>query len=187
MGFLSQLVLCAFLLPFSAAFLDFAACTFPFVYKNKTYSTCTREGSRFDWLWCATTSSYDNDYKWKHCYEKEHGGNSHGKPCVFPFVYRSRKFYTCTDERARSRMFWCATTSNYDNDKKWSYCADTILVGNLTSDADHKRTDCDSSDPRCLIEADWMKLTDVNETGYGEYEQEGDKDDTIALSVDPIL
>ncbi|XP_042329584.1 fibronectin-like [Sceloporus undulatus] len=103
----------------------FSACVFPFIYQNKTYPTCTKDGSKIDWLWCATTSTYDKDHKWKRCYEKEHGGNTDGQPCAFPFVYKARKFYTCTDEHVKPRMFWCATTSNYDKDKKWSYCADT--------------------------------------------------------------
>nr|XP_056720573.1 fibronectin-like [Euleptes europaea] len=107
---------------------DHSACTFPFVFKNNTYSTCTTEGSRMDWLWCATTTNYDKDRKWKRCYEKEHGGNAHGKPCMFPFVYRNRKFYTCTDERSKPRLFWCATTRNFDKDKRWTYCADTLDV-----------------------------------------------------------
>ncbi|XP_060112243.1 epididymal sperm-binding protein 1-like [Heteronotia binoei] len=131
MGFLTQLLLCASLLPFTAAFLEFSPCVFPFTYNNTKYSTCTKEGSKFGWPWCATTSSYDKDHKWKRCYEKEHGGNSNGKPCVFPFVYRHRKFYTCTDENSRPRMFWCATTSNFDKDEKWSYCADTSKSAHL--------------------------------------------------------
>ncbi|XP_062994090.1 epididymal sperm-binding protein 1-like [Elgaria multicarinata webbii] len=123
---ITQLLLCTcVLLPSIAAFLDFSACVFPFIYKNKTYSTCTKDRSKMDWLWCATTSSYDKNHRWKRCYETEHGGNTNGKPCVFPFVYKGRKFYTCTDENVKPRLFWCATTSNYDKDREWSYCADT--------------------------------------------------------------
>ncbi|KAH0626654.1 hypothetical protein JD844_001745 [Phrynosoma platyrhinos] len=48
----------------------FSACVFPFIYQNKTYRTCTKDGSKIDWLWCATTSTYDKDHKWKRCYEK---------------------------------------------------------------------------------------------------------------------
>lgn len=53
----------------------------------------------------------------------EHGGNSGGKSCVFPFVYKNQTFYTCTKEE--KGRFWCATTRNYDKDLEWSYCADT--------------------------------------------------------------
>ncbi|KAJ6654849.1 hypothetical protein lerEdw1_006538 [Lerista edwardsae] len=57
------------LMPFSTAFLDFSACVFPFIYKNKTYPTCTRADSQIDMLWCATTANYDKDHKWKKCYK----------------------------------------------------------------------------------------------------------------------
>nr|XP_016851307.1 PREDICTED: epididymal sperm-binding protein 1 isoform X2 [Anolis carolinensis] len=147
MGSFSHLLIYLWLtMPFSAAFLDFSACVFPFVYKNKTYPTCTKDGSRTDQLWCATTSNYDKGHRWKPCYEKEHGGNTDGQPCVFPFVYKGRKFYTCTDEHVRPRMFWCATTNNFDKDRKWSYCADTILIKKPSHDANPERTPCDPSE-----------------------------------------
>lgn len=40
--------------------------------------------------------------------------------CVFPFVYRGRRYNRCT--RIGSRRPWCATTPNYDVDKLFGYC-----------------------------------------------------------------
>ncbi|XP_077171701.1 uncharacterized protein LOC143826690 isoform X3 [Paroedura picta] len=100
-------------------------CHFPFIYKGKSYSACTRDGDGDGQLWCATTANYDTDVKWKACSQEEYEGNSKGQACVFPFAYRNRTFYSCTNENTEDGRFWCATTGNYDKDKKWSYCADT--------------------------------------------------------------
>ncbi|CAM5173580.1 unnamed protein product [Eretmochelys imbricata] len=97
---------------------------------GRSYPTCTRDGS---WtrrtLWCATTARYDQDSRWKRCYGTEYGGNTGGQPCIFPFVFRGRAFYTCTDEAAKPRRFWCSTTGNYDWDRLWSYCLNTHKDG----------------------------------------------------------
>ena len=42
-----------------------ANCTFPFQYKGKQYSACTRADHTK--LWCATTSNYAADDKWGDC------------------------------------------------------------------------------------------------------------------------
>ncbi|XP_016851303.1 epididymal sperm-binding protein 1 isoform X2 [Anolis carolinensis] len=105
-------------------------CVFPFIYNGEPYSTCTRKGSADNLLWCATTANYDRDTKWKTCSMQEYEGSSKGKPCIFPFIYRKRSFYTCTNEYSEDRRFWCATTRNYDKDMQWSYCADTRIDAN---------------------------------------------------------
>ncbi|XP_020631489.1 uncharacterized protein LOC110068454 [Orbicella faveolata] len=40
--------------------------------------------------------------------------------CVFPFIYRGRRYRSCT--RANSRRAWCALTPNYDADKMYGWC-----------------------------------------------------------------
>nr|XP_034991092.1 uncharacterized protein LOC118094646 [Zootoca vivipara] len=102
-------------------------CKFPFIYNKKSYSACTRDGAGDNTLWCSTTDNYDRDSKWKACAIQEYGGNSNGQPCVFPFAYKDRTFYTCTNEDDPRGSFWCATTGSYDKLQKWSYCADTRL------------------------------------------------------------
>ena len=49
------------------------------------------------------------------------GGNANGAMCVFPFRYQGVTFYECTLIGGQS--LWCATTSDYDADQLWGYCA----------------------------------------------------------------
>uniref|UniRef100_A0A8D0E5R7 Fibronectin type-II domain-containing protein n=1 Tax=Salvator merianae TaxID=96440 RepID=A0A8D0E5R7_SALMN len=105
-------------------------CFFPFIFKKKSYSTCTKDGSS-DGLWCSVTSNYDKDRKWIYCEPSEYGGNSNGEPCFFPYVYKGNTYYTCNKKSEAQNRYWCATTGNYDRDKKWSYCADTRLSADL--------------------------------------------------------
>ncbi|XP_048389603.1 lymphocyte antigen 75 isoform X2 [Stegostoma tigrinum] len=48
-------------------------------------------------------------------------GTAYGKPCVFPFKYRRKWYYECTTENSDDEE-WCATTANYDKDRKWGKC-----------------------------------------------------------------
>ncbi|KAM3820773.1 epididymal sperm-binding protein 1-like [Vipera latastei] len=104
-------------------------CVFPFIYKGETYNSCTKVAND-NRPWCATTPNYDISPQWKNCATEEYGGNSGGKRCVFPYTYKKRTYYTCTNEDAEMGRFWCATTGSYDNDGQWSYCADTRLATN---------------------------------------------------------
>uniref|UniRef100_A0A8D3DAA9 Fibronectin type-II domain-containing protein n=1 Tax=Scophthalmus maximus TaxID=52904 RepID=A0A8D3DAA9_SCOMX len=50
------------------------------------------------------------------------GGTAHGEPCVFPFLFQRKEYIDCTtDGRGDGRM-WCATTYDYDLEKKWGFC-----------------------------------------------------------------
>ncbi|XP_063158152.1 epididymal sperm-binding protein 1-like [Candoia aspera] len=102
-------------------------CKFPFIFFWNAYTACTTVGSSDGQLWCATTKMYHQDRKWKSCAVEEYEGSSNGQACVFPFIYKKRTFNACTNENETHGRFWCATTRNYDQDQKWSYCADTRL------------------------------------------------------------
>ena len=48
------------------------------------------------------------------------GGNSEGRPCVFPFQYKNVSYNSCTTTDYHRR--WCSTTANYDRDGRWGEC-----------------------------------------------------------------
>ncbi|CAM4691694.1 unnamed protein product [Caretta caretta] len=105
-------------------------CVFPFIYKGKTHHSCTAVDDQMGRPWCATTPNYDKDHLRCFCFSEAYGGNSNGQRCTFPFVYKKQLFYTCTNAGDKMGHFWCATTHNYDRNKLWSDCPDTILGGN---------------------------------------------------------
>ncbi|XP_074793248.1 matrix metalloproteinase-9-like [Natator depressus] len=98
-------------------------CTFPFVYKNQLFHSCTNAGDKMGNFWCATTHNYDQDKLWSYCPDIILGGNAAGKSCAFPFLYNKKMHHTCTSDGESSGKLWCSTTRNYDVDKKWTYCS----------------------------------------------------------------
>ncbi|XP_040827549.1 lymphocyte antigen 75 [Ochotona curzoniae] len=48
-------------------------------------------------------------------------GNSFGKPCEFPFLIDGKWHHDCILDKNKTAP-WCATTLNYDRDKKWGFC-----------------------------------------------------------------
>lgn len=46
-----------------------------------------------------------------------------GEVCVFPFVLMKKTYTECTKDGLTTGRLWCATTSNYDTDRKWGFCS----------------------------------------------------------------
>ncbi|XP_006839297.1 PREDICTED: matrix metalloproteinase-9 [Chrysochloris asiatica] len=107
---------------------DGKPCVFPFTFEGRTYSTCTTEGRSDNFRWCATTANYDKDGLYGFCPTQADstvtGGNSPGEQCAFPFIFLNKEYSSCTREGRQDGRLWCATTSNFDHDKKWGFCPD---------------------------------------------------------------
>ncbi|XP_036406370.1 protein sel-1 homolog 1-like isoform X2 [Megalops cyprinoides] len=50
------------------------------------------------------------------------GGTAAGEPCLFPFRFLGKEYSECTTEGRGDGRLWCATTYDYDHDKKWGFC-----------------------------------------------------------------
>ncbi|KAE8286980.1 Protein sel-1-like protein 1 Suppressor of lin-12-like protein 1 [Larimichthys crocea] len=50
------------------------------------------------------------------------GGTAHGEPCIFPFLFQGTEYYDCTTDGRGDGRLWCATSYDYDQDKKWGFC-----------------------------------------------------------------
>ncbi|KAF7462054.1 Hypothetical predicted protein [Marmota monax] len=107
---------------------DGKPCVFPFIFEGNSYSACTTQGRSDGYRWCATTDNYDQDKLYGFCPTRADatviGGNSAGELCVFPFIFLGKEYSTCTSDGRNDGRLWCATTSNFDNDKKWGFCPD---------------------------------------------------------------
>ncbi|KAE8607947.1 hypothetical protein XENTR_v10011337 [Xenopus tropicalis] len=102
-------------------------CKFPFKFQGSTFDSCTTEGRTDGYRWCATTEDYDKDKLYGFCPEtalSTVGGNSEGSPCVFPFTFLGNKYDSCTSSGRSDGKLWCASSSNYDDDRKWGFCPD---------------------------------------------------------------
>ncbi|XP_023657976.2 protein sel-1 homolog 1 isoform X2 [Paramormyrops kingsleyae] len=50
------------------------------------------------------------------------GGTGDGDPCQFPFLFLGREYSDCTADGRSDGRLWCATTYDYDHDRKWGFC-----------------------------------------------------------------
>ncbi|XP_051954606.1 protein sel-1 homolog 1 isoform X2 [Xyrauchen texanus] len=50
------------------------------------------------------------------------GGTASGEPCVFPFLFQGEEYSECTTDGRGDGRLWCATTYDYNTDKRWGFC-----------------------------------------------------------------
>lgn len=49
-------------------------------------------------------------------------GNAEGAMCHFPFRFQNKVYSHCTSEGRSDNLPWCATTADFDKDKKYGFC-----------------------------------------------------------------
>ncbi|XP_067250478.1 uncharacterized protein [Chanodichthys erythropterus] len=76
------------------------------------------------------------------------GGNSHGKPCHFPFKFNEKWYADCTVDGRKDGWQWCSTEKDFDMDRKWGFCpkkhatVPSITVFRQMQDREHVMVMC---------------------------------------------
>ncbi|KAF3696812.1 Matrix metalloproteinase-9 [Channa argus] len=73
---------------------------------------------------------FDDDEYWtlgKGPAVKTRYGNADGAMCHFPFNFEGKSYTTCTTDGRSDNLPWCATTADFDKDKKYGFCPSELL------------------------------------------------------------
>jgi hypothetical protein len=107
------------------------SCVFPFTYNEKEYYQCT--GVDHTMMWCAVKGNGDynnDDTSWGNCDPSCSGDKptittTSGIPCVFPFIYKGKKYNDCTPKDYGTTN-WCSVKVDRDDNfitGKWGICS----------------------------------------------------------------
>ncbi|XP_060137182.1 matrix metalloproteinase-9-like [Zootoca vivipara] len=113
-------------------------CVFPFIYKGKSYMSCTTDGESEGKLWCSLISNYDEDQKWTYCdlsgretIEGRKGGAA--RAMCLPFIYEGKIYSSCTTDGSSNGKPWCSLTSIHDENPHWRDCDFSVTSPNQMS------------------------------------------------------
>jgi len=118
-------------------------CKFPFIYQGNQQRSCIF--TKGIGLWCGVTENFDRDRQWGKCFEPKQpcqqtvGGNSNGRCCKFPFVYKNQTYDSCI---ATAGGHWCATTSNFDQNRLWGKCQSKYIAPVMTTGGNSNGAKC---------------------------------------------
>jgi hypothetical protein len=87
--------------------------------------------------------------------------------CVFPFKVNGTLYYDCVTRLKNRQNPWCATTFDYDLEKRWGYCVD-VKCYKIVEES-KKRT---YNDARDFCQSEGSYLASINsEIDQGKYSE----------------
>lgn len=84
-----------------------------------------------------------------------------GEVCVFPFTLMKKSYMECTSEGRTDGRKWCATTADYDKDRKWGFCGaasakrQSSILFTCDQSAGHGTPELLSETAGCLATFQW--------------------------------